>query len=358
MMKLDKESFSALAKLSVFLVLTGLATALLMMTMSNGSFERSHTYKAVFTDATGVTKGDDVRIAGVSVGSVKGVQIIDRNKAEVALKIRSGIVLTTNTNVQIRFRNLVGQRYLNVFQGGQGNSAVLKDGATIGLDQTQEALDLTTLLNGFKPVFQALNPADTNKLAFELVQTLQGEGASVENLLARTASLTRTLADRDQLIGDVITNLSSVLDTIGSRDKQLTYTIDTLQQFVTGLKKDRNAILDSMDSISALTTETSNLLVQGRPDLAADVKELKRVTANLSKQKNMDAIQQSVQILPIKLKKFGVLASNGSMFNFYACSLNLRVGDLPKELTDVIHQIAAPLLSAPLGGERCKTGGK
>ena len=102
-------------------------------------------------------------------------------------------------------------------------------------------------------MFQALSPGDTNKFAYEIVQTLQGESGNVENLLARTSSLTNTLAGRDQLIGDVITNLSEVLDTVGSRDKELTETIDTLQQFVTGLKDDRDAILNSVDSISDLT---------------------------------------------------------------------------------------------------------
>ncbi len=130
-------------------------------------------------------------------------------------------------------------------------------------------------------------PSDTNKFAYEIVQTLQGESGNVENLLARTSSLTNTLAGRDQLIGDVITNLSEVLDTVGSRDKELTDTIDTLQQFVTGLKDDRDAILNSVDSISDLTDETSDLLVQGRPALTEDIKQLNALTKNLSSKKNL-----------------------------------------------------------------------
>ncbi|WP_156464696.1 MCE family protein [Aeromicrobium sp. Root495] len=352
-MKLDKASFAALIKLIIFLVVTGAATALLMMTMSNIRFESSNKYKAVFTDATGVTKGDDVRIAGVSVGSVKKVEITGKDKAVVEFTVRSATPLTESTQAQLRFRNLVGQRYLNLYKDGTGPTSILKAGSTIPLERTQEALDLTTLLNGFKPVFQALSPSDTNKLAFELVQTLQGESGNVENLLARTSSLTRTLADRDQLIGDVVTNLSQVLDTIGSRDDQLTDTIDTLQQFVTGLKDDRGAILDSIDSISELSTETSNLLVQGRPDLAADVKQLKRVATNLSKPKNLQTVDTALKILPIKLKKLTTLASNGSLFNFYACNINLTLKGLPAEFA----QLLEPLLKLKVGGSRCETGG-
>src|SRR5260221_10882483 len=55
------------------------------------------------------------------------------------------------------------------------------------------ALPISTLLNGFKPLFKALTPADVNKLSYEIIQTLQGEGGTVNSLLAHTASLTTAI---------------------------------------------------------------------------------------------------------------------------------------------------------------------
>ena len=350
-MKLDRESLSALIKLTVFLVLTGLATGVLMLTLGNGSLGASEKYEAVFSDVTGVAKGDDVRIAGVKVGSVKSVEVTGSDKALVTFSVRSETPLTGNTNAQLRFRNLVGQRYLNLYQGAEGSKGRLAPGSRIPQDRTEEALDLNVLLNGFKPVFQALSPEDTNKLAFEVVQTLQGEAGNVESLLATTSSLTNTLAGRDELIGDVIVNLSDVLETVGSRDQELSDTIINLQQFVTGLKQDRNAILGSLDSISDLTTETSNLLVEGRPDLTEDVKQLRRLTGKLAEPKNQATFEKALQILPIKLKKLGNLTSNGSMFNFYLCELEVNLEGIP----DALKTSLAPLTELTSGGERCRT---
>ena len=350
----DAETLSALVKLVIFFLVTGLATFALMLTLGNGSLGASNEYKAVFNDVTGVAKGDDIRIAGVSVGSVKEVEVHGADEAIVTFSVRSTTPLTEDTNVQIRFRNLVGQRYFALYQGGKGDTSRLAPGATIPTERTEEALDLNVLLNGFKPVFEALSPEDTNAFAFEIVQTLQGEAGTVQSLLARTASLTSTLADRDELIGDVVTNLSQVLDTIGSRDQQLTSTIDNLQTLVTGLKDDREAILGSLDSISGLTTETANLLVEGRPDLAADVTQLRRLTGVLAKKKNLDQLEKSIQILPIKLEKLGNLASNGSLFNFYVCELNVDIQDL-REAAPQLAQLLEPLLNVTAGGERCRT---
>lgn len=320
-MKLDREATAALVKLIVFLVVTGMATVFLGLLLSNGNFGKRYEYKAEFTDVTGVVKGDDVRIAGVAVGAVKKIEILHRDQAIVTFGVDADTPLTQNTHVQIRFRNLVGQRYFALTQGSAGAKAVLQPGSTIPASRTQEALDLNVLFQGFKPVFQALSPEDTNKLAYELIQTIQGEGGNFENLLASTSSLTNTLAGRDKLIGDVVTNLSDVLDTVGSRDQQLSDTINTLQQFVTGLKNDREAILGSVDSISGLAVETSDLLHQGRPDLTSDIEQLKRLTGNLSKPANIKKLSDSIQILPIKMNKLGNSATYGSEFNFYLCAL-------------------------------------
>lgn len=361
MKQIDRESMGALVKLGFFFAFTGLSTLVLAITLSNGSFGDRNQYKAIFTDVTGMAKGDDVRIAGVAVGSVSKVEIVDRDKAQVTFGVDSDVPLTANTNATIKFRNLVGQRYIALTQGADGAKSVLKAGSTIPEERTQEALDLNVLLNGFKPVFQALSPADTNKFAYEIVQTLQGESGNVENLLARTSSLTNTLAGRDQLIGDVIVNLSTVLDTVGSRDQELTDTIDTLQQFVTGLKDDRNAILDSVDSISDLTDETSDLLVQGRPALAEDIKQLNALTKNLSSERNLSTISTAIQILPIKLKKIGTAASSGSEFNFYLCELNgsitipkISVGGL-LEIPETKLDLTGPGIT--VGGQRCDQPG-
>ena len=202
-------------------------------------------------------------------------------------------------------------------------------------------------------MFEALSPDDTNKLAFEIVQTLQGESGNVESLLARTSSLTNTLAGRDQLIGDVVTNLSEVLDTIGTRDAELRPTIDTLTAFVSGLKKDRNAILNSLDSISGLTEETADLLVKGRPDIRPDIKQLNRLTKNLSKTDNLNQIEDSLQILPIKLSKVSNLASNGSLFNFYVCELKVSFSrTVPEQLQQSLPSGSLLMTASGVGAAR------
>lgn len=340
---LDKRTRGDLIKLIIFMVVTGLATMMLVVVIGNISFEKSRTYKAVFTDATGVVNGDDIRVAGVKVGTVKNVKIVSRDKAEVTFSVRNATTVTRSSTATIRYRNLVGQRYISLTQG-VGDSSRQPTDQTIPEDRTQPALDLTVLFNGFKPLFAALSPADVNKLSYEIIQIFQGEGGNLENLLRATGSITNTLADRDELIGDVIDNLNVVLETVGDRDQELSDLITQLRTFVGGLTKDRDAILDSLDQVSELSEQTAEITTGIRPGLVDSIKGLREVAENLNK--GRDEIDRALQILPIKLEKIGRTAIYGSFFNFYLCEFRAKVV-LPT------GNIEVPYETYPGGNGRC-----
>jgi phospholipid/cholesterol/gamma-HCH transport system substrate-binding protein len=333
---LDKQTTGDLVKLVVFIVVTTVATALLVVTIGNISFKPSKQYKAVFSDATSVVKGDDVRVAGVKVGSVQDIKVVDRSRALVTFKVDKDQELTHSTMATIRYRNLVGQRYIALTQG-LGGPNPLPDGSTIPLSHTRPALDLNVLFNGFKPLFQALSPADVNKLSYEIVTVFQGEGGTLESLLSHTASVTSTLAARDQVIGSLINNLNQVMVTLGNRDKELSDLLVKLRVFVSGLADDRKAILGSLDSISTLAVKTSGLVTDARPGLTKDVKQLRKVAGNLDS--NKAEIDRALQVLPIKLTKVGRTAIYGSFFNFYLCNFKGDVklpsilGQTPQDVT-------------------------
>jgi phospholipid/cholesterol/gamma-HCH transport system substrate-binding protein len=316
---------SALIKLLVFIAVTVVATGSLAATIGNFRFGGSTSYKALFTDATGLMKGDDVRIAGVRVGEIDGVSVTrrgDRSLALVSFSVRSDRSLAESTLAQIRYRNLVGQRYVALSEGAGSGERLGSDG-TIPLRQTQPALDLTVLFNGFKPLFAALNPDDVNAFAMEVIRTLQGEGGNINSLLGHTASLTSTLADRDAVIGRTVDNLNEVLGTVDERDKQLDTLIVELQRFVSGLASDREAIGASLTNIANLADATSQLVDEGRPAIRTDVKQLGEVAGNLDD--NKQVVEGVLKRLPTKLNTITRTATYGSWFNFYLCDFEGKI---------------------------------
>ena len=318
----DKKTTFDTVRLGIFVVVTTIATALLAVTIGNITFNSTTKYRAVFTDAVGLNQGDDIRIAGVKVGQVDKIQLYHDTLAMVTFSVDSDQVVDTSTHATLRYRNLVGNRYIALTDGVGGGDRLKKNGI-IPKERTAPALDLSVLFNGFKPLFTALTPADVNQFAFEVIKVLQGEGGTIESLLAKTASLTTTLADADQVIGDLITNLTGTLQIVSQRQQNFSQLLVNLQQFITGLSQDINPILNSLGSINSLNTKTAGLLQQTRVPIKADLDKLRAVATTLDDTQSIWV--KTLQFMPEKLNTMTRTASYGSWFNFYLCNFDGNV---------------------------------
>jgi phospholipid/cholesterol/gamma-HCH transport system substrate-binding protein len=312
-----------IVKMVVFAAVTITLTALLGATIANSNFGGTSAYRARFADASGLKAGDDVRILGVKVGTVDKLVVADDRVAEVRFDIDAGRRIPSSATATIKYRNLVGQRYLAVGTG-TGSATLLEPGGTIPVERTTPALNLTVLFNGFKPLFRALSPEDVNKLAFEIIQVLQGEGGTVDNILRHTATLTATIAGRDKVIGDLINNLNTVLGTVNGRGNEVSDLILSLQQLVSGLAGDRKPIGDAISALGSLTETTAGLLDQARPALKQDIALLGPLAENLNKQEPL--LDGMLKGLESRADTFTRAVSYGSWLNFYLCRMSGTVG--------------------------------
>lgn len=364
-------TIAAAIKLGIFTIVSVLVTGLLAAIMGNVGFGDGREYTAVFTTASMLEKGDDVRVAGVSVGEVSEVEHHERSQALVTFRVKTDVELTTSSRAEIRFLNLVGDRYLALEEGRDADTADAQDPTEpIPTDRTSPALDLTTLFNGFKPLFRALQPEQVNELSLNLVQVLQGEGGTVAGLLRRTASLTGDLADRDELIGRVVTNLDQTLRTVDSRNSELTRLIVELKGWMGDLARDRRLIGSSLGSIADLTEEVADLLTRGRPLLEADIAQLRRLARLLNQDRNRDVLVELVERLPESMTDQTRTGTYGSWYNYYLCGFSGKI-TLPElegipginvlidQLNDLEFQSTAPRCngagetgSGSEGGER------
>lgn len=105
-----------LVKSLVFVVVTALATTVLGLSVAGTSVDSgtgTSTYKALFTDVTGLVDGDSVRISGVTVGEVTDVRVVDRRTAQVTFTVRDDRTLPRSTTAAVKYLNMVGQRYVS-----------------------------------------------------------------------------------------------------------------------------------------------------------------------------------------------------------------------------------------------------
>jgi len=304
-------------------------TALTFVVFGQVRFDRTVGYTADFSNASGLREGQFVRASGVEVGKVKNLQLINGGQhVRVQFDVDRSLPLDESTTAQIRYANLIGERYLELKRGtGEGGERVLPPGGLIPLGRTQPALDLDALIGGFRPVFRALDPEKVNTIASAIITVFQGQGGTINDILDQTARLTSALADRDEAIGEVVKNLNTVLDTIVAKAGEVDATVVNLETLITGLTEQADPLADSVASLSTATGELSDLLSDNRPLLQKTVTSAEGVLQPLVEQTGeLDALLHK---LPTALTLLGRSAGTyGDFINLYLCDITLTLNGL------------------------------
>ncbi|QLL07841.1 virulence factor Mce family protein [Mycobacterium vicinigordonae] len=332
-----------LVKLSIFAFVLLMFSVMIIIVFGQIRFDRTNSYSAEFSNVSGLRSGQFVRASGVEIGKVKDVELVDGGKrVRVKFDVDRSIPLYQSTTAQIRYLDLIGNRYLELRRGeGDGADKVMPAGGFIPLSRTSPALDLDALIGGFKPVFRALNPEKVNTIASSLITVFQGQGGTINDILTQTAQLTSQLAERDQAIGEVVKNLNTVLDTTVRHRKDFDQTVNNLEVLITGLKDHSDSLAGGTAHISNAAGTVADLLAEDRALLKKTVNYLDAVQQPLIDQKQQ--LNDFLQAVPSALNHIGrAIGSYGDFVNFYSCDISLRINGLqaggPVRTVRLFHQ--------------------
>ena len=312
----------AIWRLAIFMVVCTLGLIAMLAIFADLRFGKEQPYRARFSNVSGLENGNFVRIGGVEIGQVKKISIQDDGTALVEFSADDSVVLSEGTRAVVRYQNLIGGRYL-ALEEGAGGTRQLKPGDTIPLARTAPALDLDALIGGFRPLFHALDPNQINNLSSELIKAFQGEGATISSFLVRTAALTNTLADRGQLIGQVIGNLNTVLGSLGDQSTQFAKTVDSLSQLLATLADRKQDISTEIAYANAAAGSVADLLAQGRQPFGKVLGESDRIASLVLADR--DYFDNLLNTLPDAYQMLNRQGLNGDFFSFYMCELLLKL---------------------------------
>jgi len=285
-------------------------------------FDPRVSYRAVFTNVSGLKGGNFVRIAGVEVGKVTNLGLNRDGTVSVDFSIDGRLPLTEGTRAAVRYENLVGDRYL-ALEDGPGPVRRLARGATIPLERTAPALDVDALIGGFRPLFRALDPEQVNALSGQLLEVFQGRGATISSVLAQTSALTTTLAGRDELIGEVITNLNTVLGTFAQRDDEFGTALDALSGLVGELSERRAEIANGTAYINAAAGTVADLLTTARQPISETIIQTDRFAGQVMA--DQQYVDELIGTLPDAYQILARQGLYGDYFGFYLCDAIIKL---------------------------------
>lgn len=274
--KLGANNRPTIVKLGIFTILVIIASVAIVAKLGSIKFFAHRSgYKAVVPSAAGLFVNDSVRIAGVGVGKVTGIHLHDGN-ALVTFKIDDDIKLRSGTEIGLRWRNLLGQRYLYVYPSDVGR--VVKPGHTFEISHARDTPDIGKLLNELTPIVKAVSPRQANAIFRALDQALTGNEGKVSSLFTNAAAISKTVGGLDMKFGTLLDNLKTLAVAVSSRNHQLTETLDNANQLSAVFARRDGSINTLIDQLSALLPKLQDFLDGSTGNITETIANLRKVT--------------------------------------------------------------------------------
>jgi phospholipid/cholesterol/gamma-HCH transport system substrate-binding protein len=272
-------------------------------------FADQKTYEAEFETASGVNVGDSVKVAGVDVGRVEERRIED-GKAVIAFSVADTVPVTEDTIAAIRWRNVMGQRFLYLYPG---DGARLDDGGRIPIAQTEKAGDIGELLNNLGPVLRAIDPDKANLFLDSVNTALRGNEQTARQLLDYGSELAADLGDMDREIAGMVDSSDEILAVFAAQDDELDSILDDLDTVGGALDRTTGELNTVITDFARVQEHLSFLVTENRDQIDSSIASLNTVGRTLAA--NRGKLARTICTLPLGVAAYAQTSSWGEMFN-------------------------------------------
>lgn len=280
----------------------------------------TYSYTAIFTDASGMAPGDDVRVAGVRVGRVDRVSL-HGNAAQVQFRVQRSQQLYQNTIASVTYQSIIGQRYLGLAQGPGEHHDILPNHGQIPIERTNPSLDVSYMLNGFEPLFAELDPEQVDNISNATVLALQGDHASLLTLITQASQMAETFAGPDEVLSTLITTLNQLMTDLAKQSTNMENMIRQSRDTMVTLANHREPLVDSVGSINATMARLSTIVDNITPDLEEFIARQPGLL-NYGVNDGRERFAYMAANLPYVLQGLARVTQSGTYSDVYACELD------------------------------------
>jgi phospholipid/cholesterol/gamma-HCH transport system substrate-binding protein len=272
------------------------------------------TYTALFTEDAGLNPGNEVRVAGVTVGKVTGVAL-DGNRVKVSFRVKGAWVGNAST-VSIQIKTVLGDKYLALDPLG---TQTQNPAATIPAARTASPLDVTA---AFQKLGSTIGQVDTKQLARSL-EAISGAFRNtppyVHRALTGLSALSSTIASKDVQLARLFAGTRQLTQTLSSQDNEFRALLGDGNLLLAELRQRQQAIHAMLTGTEALAFQLSGLVSDNQAQLTPALRSLNQVTTVL--ERNQANLRKALSLAGPYYSLLGNTLGNGRWFDTYICGL-------------------------------------
>lgn len=272
-------------------------------------------HHALFTEAGGITVGNDVTLSGIKIGSVTDVSLQDGD-ALITFTTEGKQQLGSLTSAHIRTGSLLGERVLTLESEGSGT---LRSTDVIPTSRTSSPYSLTDAVSELTTNTAGTDTTSLNQSLDTLAATIDQVAPKLGPTFDGLSRLSKSINGRNESLAGLLKSAADMTGVLSQRSQQLNTLILNANDLHGVLNDRRQAIVDLLANTSAVAEQLSGLVADNEQELAPTLERLNRVTEIL--EKNRDNINK---MLP-DMKKFWLAQAetlaNGPYYNAFVPNL-------------------------------------
>jgi phospholipid/cholesterol/gamma-HCH transport system substrate-binding protein len=272
------------------------------------------TYTAMFTESAGIQPDNEVRIAGVKVGQVTGVELAG-DQVRISFRVKNAWVGDRST-ASIEIKTLLGEKYLSVDPEGGKNQ---DPDTPIPVSRTRSPFDITDALT---QLTQTATQINTQRLAqsFEAISnTFRNTPPQMRSALDGLSALSKTISSRDEQLANLLSDTNQVSKIVSDRDAQIQKLISDGNLLLGELQQRKQAIDALLTGTQNLATQLRGLVADNQAQLNPTLQKLDQLTSLL--QRNQDNLSRGLQQMAPFIRVFNNTIGNGRWFEGYLCGI-------------------------------------
>ncbi|KUI29028.1 MCE family protein [Mycobacterium sp. GA-2829] len=244
------------------------------------------TFEAVFTSATGIYPGDEVRVSGVPVGTIDSIEP-EGTQTRLILHVDRDVPVPADAKAVIVAPNLISARYVQLTPAYRTSGPTLPDDAVIPLERTAVPVEwdevkeqLTRLATDLGPQ-SGVDGTSVSRFIDSAANAMDGNGDKLRQVITELSGAARVLAEGSGNIVDIIKNLQTFISALKNSNEHVMLfqnRLATLTSVVDGSRSDLDAALKDL---SVAVVEVQRFVAGSREQTSEQVQRLANVTSNL-----------------------------------------------------------------------------
>ncbi len=250
---------------------------------------RPKTIIAYFSSATAIYPGDEVRVAGVRVGTIKSIEP-QGTQARMALAVDRDVPIPADAKAVIVAQNLIAARYVQLTPAYEANGSggpVMRDGAVIGVERTAVPVEWDQVKTQLMRLATDLGPANglsstsLGRFIDSAANAMAGNGDKLRQAITQLSKVGRILANGSGNIVDVIKNLQIFVTALRDSNLQIVQFQDRLATVTSVVDGNRSDLDAALTNLSSAVGEVKRFIAGSRDQTAEQLSRLANVTQNL-----------------------------------------------------------------------------